>query len=106
LLTIHAAKGLEFTHVFLIGAEEGLLPHSRSDIDEEKRLFYVAITRAKEHLDILHTKWRGGKEARCTSFADMAETILPKILDPSIQQQLKQHEKRRQKRRQVTLFDV
>ena len=57
LMTIHMAKGLEFNNVFLVGASDGILPHERSifraeDVEEERRLMYVAMTRAKKELSI------------------------------------------------------
>eukprot|EP00960_Hanusia_phi_P003984 116811-Hanusia_phi.AAC.3 len=64
LMTVHASKGLEFEVVFLVGMTDGCLPHSRSlsskdDIEEERRLAYVAITRAKEILHITWPMWKG-----------------------------------------------
>ncbi len=63
LMTLHASKGLEFDHVFLIGMEEELLPHKKtitdnSDINEERRLCYVGITRARKNLIMTYAKER------------------------------------------------
>ena len=63
LMTIHSAKGLEFENVFLIGMEESVFPHrnsfeSREELEEERRLCYVAITRAKKHLYLVNTRKR------------------------------------------------
>ena len=63
LMTVHSAKGLEFDYVFLIGLEEGIFPHTMSlnsndEIEEERRLCYVAITRAKKELILLNAKKR------------------------------------------------
>jgi DNA helicase II / ATP-dependent DNA helicase PcrA len=62
LITMHSCKGLEFPHVYIVGLEDGLLPHSRSKVegtmDEERRLFYVAVTRAMQTLAISHCAGR------------------------------------------------
>jgi DNA helicase-2/ATP-dependent DNA helicase PcrA len=64
LMTMHAAKGLEFDHAFIIGLEDGILPHERSlngadeDLEEERRLFFVGITRARKTLHVSYARHR------------------------------------------------
>jgi ATP-dependent DNA helicase Rep len=71
LSTLHAAKGLEFPHVFLVGLEEGILPHRESidagNVEEERRLMYVGLTRAQRslHLSYCRTRKRAGAKADC-----------------------------------------
>jgi len=87
LMTIHSAKGLEFPFVFLMGVEEGLLPHERSlkedALEEERRLFYVALTRGMRHVTLFeaisrakHGKERMGKPSRF--LAEIPEALLKK----------------------------
>jgi DNA helicase-2/ATP-dependent DNA helicase PcrA len=72
LMTIHLAKGLEFPYVYIVGMEENLFPsmmsvNSRSELEEERRLFYVALTRAetRAYLTYAHTRYRWGKVIDC-----------------------------------------
>ncbi|RUM56882.1 MAG: ATP-dependent helicase [Nautilia sp.] len=58
IMTIHASKGLEFDHLFVIGLEEGFFPLADADIEEERRLAYVAVTRAKKELTLSYAKSR------------------------------------------------
>ena len=74
LMTIHAAKGLEFPIVFLSGVQDGLIPMSMEDTDdeEERRLFYVAITRAK---DILYMTYANSHWGRPTTISSFLKTV-------------------------------
>lgn len=87
LLTLHAAKGLEFAVVFLVGLDDGLLPHSRSfsdpeSMEEERRLFYVGITRAKERLYLVRALQRGSRDYREETIPSrFLEDIPPHLLD-------------------------
>jgi DNA helicase-2/ATP-dependent DNA helicase PcrA len=88
LLTLHAAKGLEFRVVFIVGCEDGLLPHRFSfdeaeavDLAEERRLFFVGLTRAREQLFLTHARrrhWRGELRDRSPSpfLRAIRETLL------------------------------
>jgi DNA helicase-2/ATP-dependent DNA helicase PcrA len=87
LLTLHAAKGLEFPVVFLTGCEDGLLPLrfgpqlSGGELAEERRLFFVGMTRARSHLFLSHARrraWRGSvREAEPSPFlADLEAALL------------------------------
>ena len=92
LMTVHSVKGLEFSNVFVIGMEEGIFPHvnslqSNSEVEEERRLCYVAITRAKDNLWLVNTRSRtlfGGTQVNPTSRfideinKDLIENISPK----------------------------
>jgi len=88
LITLHASKGLEFPHVHLIGCEEGVLPHERSKledtVDEERRLLYVGITRAKQTLAIT---WCRNRTKYGSAVSCMPSSFL-KELDPDLVERL------------------
>ena len=99
LLTLHAAKGLEFPVVFLTGLEDGVLPHSRSMEDsesmaEERRLFYVGITRAKDQLFITHAFRR--------TFYGETEVAIPSRFLQEIPQELAEGGNAKQRRETTT----
>ncbi|MCH2101148.1 MAG: ATP-binding domain-containing protein, partial [Planctomycetes bacterium] len=87
LMTVHAAKGLEFDRVAVIGLEEGLFPHSRAfeepeGLEEERRLFYVALTRAREELCLAHSRMRfrtgaPGPQAPSRFLDELPDEVLP-----------------------------
>jgi len=78
LLTLHASKGLEFPHVFIMGLEEEILPHRSSieegNVEEERRLMYVGITRARETLTLTFAAQR-------KQYGEKLETIPSRFLD-------------------------
>ena len=71
-MTMHGAKGLEFDTVFVIGVNEKIMPYKKAEtveeIEEERRLFYVAMTRAKKRLLISYTKEKNGKKMEASRF--------------------------------------
>ena len=78
LLTIHKSKGLEFPVVFLIGCNDGLLPHIKNDnIDDERRLMYVATTRAEKELYLSYTQFYNNKTVNISPFInELEDTII------------------------------
>ena len=91
LMTIHSSKGLEFSHVYIVGLEENLFPsqlslNSRSDLEEERRLFYVAVTRAEKRLTLTYStsryKWGSLNNCEPSRFLDELD---PKYLDLEFQ---------------------
>jgi DNA helicase-2/ATP-dependent DNA helicase PcrA len=89
MMTIHTAKGLEFEYVFVVGLEENLFPHSRSlfdqnELEEERRLAYVAVTRAKQQVFLIHAKERliyGSMQnnPRSRFLADIPEELVEEV---------------------------
>jgi DNA helicase II / ATP-dependent DNA helicase PcrA len=89
LMTLHSAKGLEFSSVFLVGMEEGLFPHSRSmnsdeEIEEERRLCYVGMTRAEKKLFLTRARYRrflGNESLSATEVSRFVEEIPAQLTD-------------------------
>lgn len=110
LMTLHSAKGLEFPIVFILGCEEGIIPYTyhAGDIEEERRLFYVGITRAKERLYLLSSKERflfgENRRALSTSFLkDIPNELVNTELDAEFASRMNR-EKSRTDERQLSLF--
>ena len=93
-MTLHAAKGLEFDYVYIMGLEEELLPHKNSiiseSIEEERRLMYVGITRARKELTMtLAAQRRGGGQMRTTTPSRFLEELPADHIDaPSMKKTL------------------
>ena len=114
LLTVHGAKGLEFPVVFITGLEEGLFPYyvnaredETDDPEEERRLFYVGMTRAQDKLYLTHARSRflfGERRAlpRSSFLADIPEETLTHYTDPLIKKHLQEQQKKKTK--QMSLF--
>ena len=92
LMTLHLSKGLEFKHVFIVGLEEDLFPsalsyNTRSELEEERRLFYVGITRAKEnlYLSYANSRYRWGKLIYCeeSRFLNEIDKEFIKVIKPN-----------------------
>ena len=98
LMTVHSVKGLEFSHVFVIGMEEGIFPHmnslmENSEIEEERRLCYVAITRAKDDLHLVNARRRtlfGNEQINPTS--RFLNEIDKDLIETNVKEEFKKEE--------------
>ena len=106
LLTMHASKGLEFRYVFICGFEEGIIPLENKiiDMEEEKRLLYVAMTRAKDELYLLATRKRNGQLSAVSRFKQNLLTDLEETNDEAIARIEKKQQKWQEKKNQLTLL--
>ena len=116
LMTLHSAKGLEFPTVFIVGLEEGILPHSRSmlshaEMEEERRLMYVGLTRAKEKIYLLFTRQRsifGSTQMNSPSrfLDDIPESLMQKNSYREIEQKVFESllKNKKKKKQTVTKF--
>jgi len=110
LMSMHAAKGLEFDYVFVCAFEDGFIPFEKKfksvvDLEEEKRLLYVAMTRAKKGLYLVNANYRFKKEQQISSFKNLIPSAqLEEINDEVLERMRKRKEKEVEKKRQMTLF--
>lgn len=100
LMTVHSVKGLEFNHVFVVGMEEGIFPHmnslmENSELEEERRLCYVAITRAKDNLHLINARRRTlfGNE-QINPVSRFIGEINPDLLETNVQEELPKKEEK------------
>ena len=100
LMTVHSVKGLEFNHVFVVGMEEGIFPHmnslmENSELEEERRLCYVAITRAKDDLHLVNARRRTlfGKE-QINPVSRFLSEIPKDLMESNSKEELPQHEEK------------
>ena len=100
LMTVHSVKGLEFDHVFVVGMEEGIFPHmnslmENSELEEERRLCYVAITRAKDNLHLINARRRTlfGNE-QINPVSRFISEINPDLLETNVQDELPKKEEK------------
>lgn len=100
LMTVHSVKGLEFEHVFVVGMEEGIFPHMNSlmessELEEERRLCYVAITRAKDDLYLVNARRRTlfGKE-QINPVSRFIGEINPKLIDTNEKEEISKEEEK------------
>ena len=104
-MTVHSAKGLEFPIVFLSGMEQDIFPHKNSytekdGIGEERRLFYVAITRAKKHLFITRSKTKKhGKEKFYVKGSMFLKEMPNELIVSSMEEEQKTEQERKQRLR-------
>ena len=93
LMTMHSSKGLEFKIVYILDANEGITPHKKAvldvDMEEERRMFYVAMTRAKERLHVCYVKERYGKKQEKSRFIE--EYLGKEIIKNGRQGEVKRH---------------
>ncbi len=100
LMTVHSVKGLEFDHVFVVGMEEGIFPHMNSlmetsELEEERRLCYVAITRAKDDLHLVNARRRTlfGKE-QINPVSRFIGEISPDLIETNVKEELPKKEEK------------